>query len=400
MTDFIPCTARFEPHPLDGWVAAADRACQINPANSPPVMMGLMGDFAPSKEHLAIVTTKKWGASGVSLTVGFESSTNDELRRKILLHMNAWGSYANVKFVASSVDQQVRIAFGNSGYWSYLGTDILGIPKNEPTLNLQGFTINTPEREFYRVVRHETGHTLGAPHEHARRDIVSRLDPQKTIAYFQQTQGWNEATIRQQILTPLSDNSITGTTEAEETSIMTYSFPGSITKDGKPIAGGTDITPMDGAFMGKMYPKAVQPPVNPPPESGESYRFKKPDVVINGKSYTAEWVLSLNSSATNGQKPEAFNMTQPLNAEVLHADLERLCQEVADVQMAGLSPCEAVRQTRAKIDSINKILVTLAAFVPALKSVPATLEAVLKLGEVLCAQFGSTAGGEVTGNLS
>lgn len=257
---FIPCTARFEPHSADGWLAAAERACQINPANAPPVMMGLMRDAAPTREHLAVVTTKKWGAGGVNLTVGFRDNPSTELRNKILLHMNAWGQYANVKFVWSTVDQQVRIAFGNSGYWSYLGTDILGIPKNEPTMNLQGFTINTPDREFYRVVRHETGHTLGFPHEHARRDIVSRLDPQKTIAYFKQTQGWNEATIRQQILTPLSEASITGTTEAEETSIMTYSFPASITKDGKPIPGGDDITPMDGAFVAKMYPKSVQPP--------------------------------------------------------------------------------------------------------------------------------------------
>lgn len=261
---FIPCTARFAPHDSDGWVAAAERAVEINPANAPAVMMGLMDGAAPTREHLAIVTSKKWGAGGVNLTVGFEGGTKDELRKKIILHMNAWGQYANVTFAWSTVDQQVRIAFGNSGYWSYLGTDILGIPASEPTLNLQGFTINTPDREFYRVVRHEVGHTLGSPHEHARRDIVARLDPQKTLAYFRQTQGWSDLEIRRQVLTPLSEASITGTTEAEETSIMTYSFPASITKDGKPIVGGSDITPMDGAFMAKMYPKPAEPPIPPP----------------------------------------------------------------------------------------------------------------------------------------
>jgi hypothetical protein len=30
----------------------------------------------------------------------------------------------------------------------------------------------TPDAEFYRVVRHETGHTLGFPHEHMRKEII------------------------------------------------------------------------------------------------------------------------------------------------------------------------------------------------------------------------------------
>lgn len=265
---FIPCSARFEPHPTDGWVAAAERAVEINPANAPAVMMGLMGGEGPSREFLAFQTSKYWGPGGVNLTVGFIDSMETELRRKILLHMNAWGQYANVSFVWSTVDPQVRIDRSKSGYWSYLGTDILGIPKNEPTFNLQDFTLRTPEAEFRRVVRHEAGHTCAAPHEHARREIVARLDPQKTIAYFQRTQGWNASMVRQQVLTPLSDASLTRSTEADPTSIMTYSLPGEITTDGRPIVGGNDITPKDAEFIGKVYPKVVEPP-KPPPSAGD-----------------------------------------------------------------------------------------------------------------------------------
>jgi hypothetical protein len=29
-------------------------------------------------------------------------------------------------------------------------------------MNLDSFTTSTPDSEFYRVVRHETGHTLGS----------------------------------------------------------------------------------------------------------------------------------------------------------------------------------------------------------------------------------------------
>ena len=131
----------------------------------------------------------------------------------------------------------MRISFTGSGYWSYLGTDIALIPKNRPTMNLQQFTMNTPESEYKRVVRHETGHTLGFPHEHMRAALVARIDPKKAYPYFLATQGWNKAMVDAQVLTPLDPSTIKATKE-DQTSIMCYQLPASITKDGKPIIGG------------------------------------------------------------------------------------------------------------------------------------------------------------------
>jgi hypothetical protein len=53
-------------------------------------------------------------------------------------------------------------------------------------MNLQGFNMSTLESEFRRVVRHETGHTLGFPHEHLRRQLVDNIDPGRAYAYFRQ----------------------------------------------------------------------------------------------------------------------------------------------------------------------------------------------------------------------
>lgn len=122
-------------------------------------------------------------------------------------------------------------------------------------MNLQGFTMNTPESEYKRVVRHETGHTLGCPHEHMRKALVARIDPQKAYDYFWRTQGWDKATVDAQVLTPLSESSLMAT-PPDQTSIMCYQLPGSITRDGKPIIGGKDINATDYAFIGKIYPKA------------------------------------------------------------------------------------------------------------------------------------------------
>src|SRR6266540_5575823 len=143
------------------------------------------------------------------------------------------------------------------GYWSYLGTDILSIEHNEPTMNLEGFTMATPESEFHRVVRHETGHTMGFPHEHMRRALVNKIDPEKAIKFFGETQGWSEAEVRQQVLTPLEESALWGT-QANPNSIMCYQIPGSITKDGKPILGGLDIDKEDSTFAAKIYPKPSQ----------------------------------------------------------------------------------------------------------------------------------------------
>jgi hypothetical protein len=181
--------------------------------------------------------------------------------------MNAWGAQAAVVFSESADSRaEVRIArTRGQGYWSYLGTDILLVPPSTPTMNLDGFTMSTPEAEYRRVVRHETGHTLGFPHEHLRTELVEQLDPLKTYEYFHRTYGWSAQQTRQQVLTPIPESQLTATA-ADETSIMCYQLPGSITKDGQPIPGGPDINAQDAAFAASIYPAAA-PPV-PPAEGG------------------------------------------------------------------------------------------------------------------------------------
>lgn len=204
--------------------------------------------------YLAVDTKRWWPKSGKVFPVAFAKGTSNALRNKILLHANEWSKYANVKFVHSSTDPLVRVDFGRSGYWSYLGTDILGISPRQPTMNLEGFTVNSSDAEYRRVVRHEFGHTLGFPHEHMRKELVDRLNKSKTIAYFRKTQGWNATEVLQQVLTPLDEASIRGTPHADDTSIMCYQLPGSITQDGNPIKGGNDINELDSKFIGEIYP--------------------------------------------------------------------------------------------------------------------------------------------------
>lgn len=236
---------------------AASVAEQENPFNRPnhERLAQVLPAGAPMAEFISVMTTKYWRTNGVRLGVGFMDNPPNELRSRILQHMNAWGQSANVQFSESSTDPAVRISRDQAGHWSYIGTDILLIDKNQPTMNLQGFTMNTPDSEFYRVVRHETGHTLGCPHEHMRAEIIALIDEQKAIQFYGATQGWNEAQVRAQVLTPLPASSIWATTSPDRQSIMCYQIPASITKNGVAIPGGLDIDAIDYEFMARVYPK-------------------------------------------------------------------------------------------------------------------------------------------------
>ncbi|HYE70391.1 MAG TPA: peptidase M12 [Aquabacterium sp.] len=269
---YVGCTIRELPEHLAE--PANQTAIRINPANRPRLqgltaLLDAVGVALPaittSVQRIAVARQNYWGSQGVKLTVSFLDTSDQALIKKILAFANKWGKHCNAEFVWTQRDGQVRIARQPGGYWSYLGTDILHIPADQPTMNLEAFTVNTADDEYERVVCHEFGHTLGCPHEHMRPEIIDLLDHEKVYDYFWRTQGWSRAVTKQQVLTSLREASIMGTPHAEHDSIMCYGLPGTITKNGKPISGGMKITDADGAFMNTLYPKAMPapPPVEP-----------------------------------------------------------------------------------------------------------------------------------------
>jgi len=244
---------------------AMQRAVELNPANAAlsrlvkRTPVGRRGGVA----RLAVNVGHRWPATGVELSVQFLDDPPKALRTRIVSHLNAWRETANVRFRETRSTGQVRIARLDApedwaGYWSYVGDEILGIPADEPTMNLEGFTMKTPEAEFRRVVRHEAGHTLGFEHEHMRTALVQKIDRRKAYAFFDRTQGWTREEVDEQVLTPLARASIMGTRESDPLSVMCYQIPAAITKDGKAIRGGKDINRKDFAFAAAVYPKRVR----------------------------------------------------------------------------------------------------------------------------------------------
>lgn len=256
MSELIVCTLKNLPDNL--LTLAADKALEINRSNYDAAVSRFNKSKPPTRRNMriSVLTTKYWGTSGVNLTVGFLDNPPQNLRKRILSHLNAWNKTAKIKFSETQTDPEVRITREpGDGHWSYLGTDILFIKPDEPTMNLDSFTMKTPDSEFYRVVRHEAGHTLGCPHEHLRRELVESIDPHKAFEYFSITNGWSKEEVRRQVLTPLEESSLWASLSVDSDSIMCYQIPGSITKNGNPIPGGLDISGQDYDFIGKIYPK-------------------------------------------------------------------------------------------------------------------------------------------------
>lgn len=180
------CTLKFLPTELQ--VPAARTAIEINPVNAPLMtpLAAMTPGLVSDPMRAALVTTKYWGAIPRRLTVSFLETTPSDLRQRIISHLNAWTKTGSIEFVETQSQGDVRISRGPGGYWTYLGTDIRHIPFDQPTMNLQGFTMSVSEAEFRRVVRHEAGHTLGMPHEHMRRELVARIDPERAYRYFRE----------------------------------------------------------------------------------------------------------------------------------------------------------------------------------------------------------------------
>ena len=255
-------------------VEMAAHAIEVNPANDPlrhvPVQAGVAGVAdVIQPDRLAVLTGAMW-PTGTTLRVGFEGGST-AVRDKVLGYAREWSKTANLDFDHATTNLDILVGFARPGYWSYLGAPSrMFASRGDVSLNLQGFDGSMPDSEWRRVVPHEFGHALGFPHEHLAKSIRDRLDPDKVYRYFGgPPNNWSRSLIDSQILDPPTASDWRQGT-VEEDSIMCYTFGGNLTKDGRPIVGGTFLTDDDRATAGSWYAGRVKPPVEPdePPTSG------------------------------------------------------------------------------------------------------------------------------------
>jgi Astacin (Peptidase family M12A)/Bacterial pre-peptidase C-terminal domain len=200
---------------------------------------------------------KKMWINGTTLRVRFLDGTPQQqaIAKEQALW---WTEHANLKFdFNNAADAEIRIAFDpKDGAWSYIGTDCLSTKKTEPTMNLGFLDGGTAAHEF--------GHAIGLGHEHQNPSGgIEWNEPSVIRDLAGPPNGWDEATVRHNVLNKYRADQIRGT-QFDPDSIMLYFFPASWTKNGKATKANEVLSAQDKAFIssGAAYPRTSSPGVD------------------------------------------------------------------------------------------------------------------------------------------
>jgi hypothetical protein len=216
---------------------------------------GPLGTRRAATTRAAVERMKLW-ENGRRLRVKFTDGV-PEVQAKVAAIAKEWEAVANLAldFVTGGASE-IRVSFAEEGFsWSTVGTDALTVPSTKPTMNYGWLEVNTPQREYERVVRHEFGHALGMIHEHQNPAAQGQIpwDKPKVYAYYAQ-QGWTEADVDSNLFDLYTEDS-TNHSAFDPTSIMEYAIPDSLTIGSYSIGWNTAFSPTDVEFLRRQYPK-------------------------------------------------------------------------------------------------------------------------------------------------
>jgi serralysin len=197
--------------------------------------------------------SKLWRSKDLPLRVRFLDGNNSQRTK-------AWQRFQKIEDVCGAAfilvdagNSDIRVSFGNTGHWSYLGIDCRNIPQNAPTMNLQ-LQAWEDATEWDRVGLHEICHALGCPHEHQHPKAGIPWNERKVIDYYARTQGWSEDETRQQVLERYRGNDFIGT-EFDPCSLMCYPVDAALTINGFKVGWNVKLSPKDVEFLQRVYPE-------------------------------------------------------------------------------------------------------------------------------------------------
>ena len=211
-------------------------------------------DNTENTTKAVLQTNKKW-TTGSTIRIKFLNGTNF-LQSKVKEFANQWTKYANLKFVwvDSTADSDVKVAFnwnGDTGSWSYVGTDCRYISQDQPSMNFGWFTNQTADSEFSRTIIHEFGHALALKHE--QQHPLNTISWNKPVVYAYYAQfGWDKELVDRSVFLKLSAGS-TNYSDYDKYSIMHYSLSASFTTNGYSVGLNTVLSDMDKQFIATQY---------------------------------------------------------------------------------------------------------------------------------------------------
>jgi hypothetical protein len=191
----------------------------------------------------------------------FQDATAEE-QKMVLRVANEWAESANLRFV-SEISRSERAAMMvpvsirrdvKKGHCTTV--DENGRPTSV-SLGLSDEDFSSGDA--HRVILHEFGHVLGFQHDHRRPADEVRYNESALIQYCKDTQGWDEAMTRSQILTPLPHRfrfppSLDRFNDFDRASIMTYDLPAGVMADGVALPVNDKLSKRDKELAAYFYP--------------------------------------------------------------------------------------------------------------------------------------------------
>ncbi|HEY5511708.1 MAG TPA: M12 family metallopeptidase [Prolixibacteraceae bacterium] len=166
----------------------------------------------------------KW-VNGTEIKFMFLEGTEPQKNvvRRAFQVWKALGIGISFKEVATVDDAMVRIGFDQrDGSWSYVGRDILTVPRTERTMNF-GWDLTANSYGMTTAI-HEIGHTIGFQHEHQSPYAGIEWNTPAVYAEFSgPPNNWPKDQIDANILSKLPANQVKGSAW-DPKSIMEYEF--------------------------------------------------------------------------------------------------------------------------------------------------------------------------------
>lgn len=252
-------------------IAWADQACEYNPHNAPqrPAAqaygLSTLASVEPTRLEAASWTTKRWKV-GDEITYGFMRAS----QRTVSIVRDAVSTlkeFVNLRFretdAASAI---VRIINLERGAYANIGTDCLGVPRNQETMCLAQSWADLA------TALHEWCHILSLIHEHqspARPDNFWN-EPAAYRSYAGPPNNWDRETIKRNVIDKYSQTVITQYTTFDRKSIMLYPLDAALLNDPSLATGwNKELSATDKQFLSSIYPF----PTTPPPVGRVSIRL-------------------------------------------------------------------------------------------------------------------------------